>query len=154
MEGLFPASTQIPTLYAFIRAHLAPKYVKTPFTIYQSPPKRDLLEKGDVKLQDKTIKDLGMAPQAIINIRWSEADMNGNTYKAPLNASVLSQAQELPIPPSFDSMASSVSGEEKGKTLGSSSEGVKKVRPNVQRASLKINSNLYSSYCYRACLNG
>lgn len=127
MEGLFPASTQIPTLYAFIRNHLAPKYAKTPFVIYQSPPKRDLVERGDAKLQDKTIKDLGMAPQAIVNVRWAEAEMNGNTFRAPLDSSVLSQAQELPVPPSFDSMTANTLGEEKGNTAGGSSEGTKKV---------------------------
>jgi tether containing UBX domain for GLUT4 len=102
LEGLFPATTQIPTLYDFIRAHLAPKYAMIPFTIYQTPPKRDLPEKGDAKLQGKTIKELGMAPQAIISIHWVEASMNGNTFAAPLDPSVLSQAKELPTPPSFD----------------------------------------------------
>jgi hypothetical protein len=100
-----------------------------PFTIYQTPPKRDLPEKGDAKLQGKTIKELGMAPQAIISIHWVEASMNGNTFAAPLDPSVLSQAKELPTPPSFDSVAAdstakTPASDEKQQT----GDGTKKVR--------------------------
>ncbi|UZJ55420.1 hypothetical protein CBS101457_004740 [Exobasidium rhododendri] len=115
LEGLFPSSTVVPTLYDFIRAHLAPTYASVPFVVYQAPPRRDLPERGDLTLQGKTIKDLGMAPQAIVNIRWSEASMNGNTFPAPLLSEILSQAEELPMPPSFDSVVSSP-----GQTVGES----------------------------------
>jgi len=110
---------------------LAPQYAKVPFTIYQSPPKRDLLEKGDVKLQGKTIKELGMAPQAIVNIRWAESTMNGNTFSAPLNPETMSQAKDLPTPPSYDSTAPSsgqIIGGADGKQQSGSDDGTKKVR--------------------------
>jgi tether containing UBX domain for GLUT4 len=130
LEGLFPASTLVPVLYDFVRAHLAPAYSKIPFVIYQSPPRRDLPERGDPKLRGQTIKDLGMAPQAIVNIRWNDAAMNGNTFPAPLSLETLSQAKDLPIPPSFDSVPPS-SGQtigDNGKQGAGVGDAAKKVR--------------------------
>jgi tether containing UBX domain for GLUT4 len=141
LEGLFPATTRIPTLYAFVRAHLAPKYASIPFTIYQSPPRRDLPEKGDIKLQDKTIKDLGMAPQAIINLRWSDDKMNGNTFPAPLDSSISAQAQELPVPVPFDTIKSDSGSANQQPQTASSSEGTtKKVR--IEDGVFDISSSL------------
>lgn len=129
LEALFPADTQIPILYHFIRSHLAPKYATSSFTIYQSPPKRDLPERGDTKIIDKSIKDLGMAPQAIVNVRWSDTSMNANTFPAPLDSSILSQAKALPTPPSFESLTSdttSRTGANGGSEVGSTSNGTTK----------------------------
>lgn len=71
-----------------------------------------------------------MAPQAIINVRWSDAAMNGNTFPAPLNPETLSQAKDLPLPPSFDSPTQS-SGQTVGggdKQGSGATDGTKKVR--------------------------
>lgn len=102
LEGTFPSTAQVPTLYCFLRAHLSHRHARHAFTLYQSPPKRDLPESTkDVKLQGKTLRELGMAPAAVVLVRWSDTAMNSNTYPAPLSDETLVLAQDLPTPPSF-----------------------------------------------------
>lgn len=82
VETSVPANAQIPLLYRFLRSQIDPTHAasNTPFVLYQSPPKRDFPERTkDPKLKDKTLKELGMAPQAALNIRWEAAEMNGGS---------------------------------------------------------------------------
>lgn len=127
LEGLFPASTQLPTLYKFVRVHLADRYAQVPFLLYQSPPRRDLPESGDAKLQGKTIRELGMAPQAIVDIRWSDTAMNANSFAAPLQPTLLAQAKELPTPRSFDTTAAPEDSQRPGQSTQSGPGETKKV---------------------------
>lgn len=80
LEGTLPAVAGVPALYQFVRAHLdaAHPAASTPFVLYQTPPKRDFPESTkDPKLRGKTLKELGMAPQAALNIHWENPEMNG-----------------------------------------------------------------------------
>lgn len=133
LEGTFPSTAQVPTLYRFLRAHLSPRHAKYAFTLYQSPPKRDLPESTkDAKLQGKTLRELGMAPAAVVLVRWSDAAMNANTYPAPLNDETLALAQDLPTPPSFDAQSAGQTLQDPSSSAAkdkdeSASSGTKKV---------------------------
>ncbi|KAK0544800.1 hypothetical protein OC846_005924 [Tilletia horrida] len=106
LENTFPASATLTPVYNFVRSSLAPAYTSKKFTLYVSPPKRDLGE-SDPKLKGKTLAELGLIPAAVVNIRWEDSAMNSNTHPAPLSAELLGSAQEVPAPPSFDNPAAS-----------------------------------------------
>lgn len=128
LEATLPSSVEISSLYAFLRSHLDSNYQQKSFTIYQAPPKRDFPENPkDPKMKGKSLKELGMAPQASLNIRWEDAAMNSNTFPAPLENSLKQKAEALPTPPSFENPA----GSDKSTSKSQSSDGgtAKKVMP-------------------------
>lgn len=160
LEATVPAAAQVPVLYHLLRSHLATEHAQTSFTLYQTPPKRDFPERTkDPKLRGKTLKELGMVPQAALNIRWEKAEMNcerlgtvhearacllalanrrtapliANTFPAPLDAQHKAKAEELPPPPTFDGVAPSANDQN---TVTAASSGKaegepKKVRPDL-----------------------
>lgn len=76
LEATFPITSTLPRVYAFMRASLSEQAKGKPFMLYQTPPKRDLGER-DVKLRGKTLGELGLAPQAVLLVRWEDAAWNG-----------------------------------------------------------------------------
>ena len=78
-------------------------------------------------MQGKTIRELGMAPQAIVDIRWSDTAMNANSFAAPLQPNLLAQAKELPTPRSFDTTAAPEDGQRPGQSTQSGTGETKKV---------------------------
>ncbi|PWN48658.1 hypothetical protein IE53DRAFT_389121 [Violaceomyces palustris] len=114
IESTFPSKSTLPVIYDFVKSTLSPEAAGKPFTLYQTPPKRDLLP-NDPKLKGKTLSELGMVPAAVLSIRWSDPEMNGNSFPAPLKQQLLSSAQDLPPPPTFDG-PSAAGGQ--GKTAG------------------------------------
>lgn len=76
LEATFAISATLPHVYGFVRASLAEHAKGKPFVLYQTPPKRDLGER-DVKLRGKTLGELGLAPQAVLLVRWEDAAWNG-----------------------------------------------------------------------------
>ncbi|KAL9933200.1 hypothetical protein V8E36_007918 [Tilletia maclaganii] len=108
LESAFPATSSLSPVYDFVRTSLAPEHAAKRFTLYITPPKRDLAE-GDPKLKGKTLADLGLVPAAVLSIRWEDSAMNSNSHAAPLKAELLHDAQDIPTPPSFDSPASASS---------------------------------------------
>lgn len=90
----------------------------------QSPPKRDL-RVSDPKVRDLSLAELQLAPSSIILLRFEDETLNGihnifhipyTTLKivagsdvpAPLVSSVLLQAIDLPTPPDYDNLPSTL----------------------------------------------
>lgn len=94
-----------------------------------------LKDRQAAELLGKNLRELGMAPAAVVLVRWALPEMNSDSFKAPLSDECLAQAQELPPPPAFDGSgvqrqdAKQLSSD---KEDGSGSSGtVKKVRDRV-----------------------
>ncbi|PWN34184.1 uncharacterized protein FA14DRAFT_113176, partial [Meira miltonrushii] len=122
LEGTFSSTDKITVVYRFLREHLATQYKAKPFTLYQTPPKRDFPEQTkDPKMQGKTLKELGLVPQASLNIRWEDVSMNSNSFPAPLEPSLKGKAENLPAPKSFE--------ESSGSKSSGKSDGDKKIFP-------------------------
>ncbi|KAK0529175.1 hypothetical protein OC842_004322 [Tilletia horrida] len=104
LESTFPATSTLPPVYRFVRESLAPAHAAKKFTLYVTPPKRDLAE-TDPKLRGTTLSELGLVPAAVLNIRWEDTQMNSNSYPAPLKPELLDKSEDIPTPPTFDSPA-------------------------------------------------
>ena len=74
LEATFQSTEKISILYTFLREQLSTTYKSKLFTLYQTPPKRDFPEETkDPKMHGKSLKELGLVPQASLNIRWEDA---------------------------------------------------------------------------------
>ncbi|CAD6913270.1 unnamed protein product [Tilletia controversa] len=125
IESAFPASSPLPPVYDFVRSSLAPAHAPKKFTLYLTPPKRDLGEL-DPKLRGKTLGELGLVPAAVLNIRWEDTEMNSNTCPAPLKPELLNDAQDIPPPPSFDEPSSSQTPSSSSSSSTAQGDGAKK----------------------------
>ncbi|KAE8221285.1 hypothetical protein CF319_g5326 [Tilletia indica] len=125
LESTFPSSSSLSPVYDFVRTSLAPAHASKKFTLYLTPPKRDLAE-GDPKLRGKTLGELGLVPAAVLNIRWEEMAMNSNTHPAPLKPELLDDAQDIPAPPSFDAPAASNTSSSSSSASTAQGDGTKK----------------------------
>lgn len=118
LEATFSSTEKISIVYKFLRENLSDQYKSKLFTLYQTPPKRDFPEQTkDPKLQGKTLKELGLVPQASLNIRWEDVSMNSNSFPAPLESSLKGKAENLPAPKSFEE-SSGGTGKSSGKSDG------------------------------------
>lgn len=119
LEGTFPSSSKIRAVYAFVRDSLREDVKPIKFILSSNPPPRDL-KVSDPSVRNLTLAELGLAPSAILLLRFVDDDaLNRSDVPAPLASAVLERAVELPAPPSFDrdrkkDEPSSVAGSSRG----------------------------------------
>ncbi|KDN53179.1 hypothetical protein K437DRAFT_253509 [Tilletiaria anomala UBC 951] len=104
IESSFPSSASINEVYTFVRGAVRQDVLdnkKGGFTLYTAPPCKDYVE-SDAKIRGKGLVELGLAPAAVLNVRWEDTAMNSNAYPAPLKAELLCSAADLPPPKPFD----------------------------------------------------
>ncbi|KAJ6536548.1 hypothetical protein DFH09DRAFT_931226 [Mycena vulgaris] len=104
LEKVFPSTSKIRAVYAFVRGALAADVQPIKFVLYQ-PPKRDL-KVSDAAVRDLSLADLYLAPASVLLLRFEDAAheeqahaLNGSGVSAPLAPEVLAQAVDLPAPP-------------------------------------------------------
>ncbi|THV02762.1 hypothetical protein K435DRAFT_817491 [Dendrothele bispora CBS 962.96] len=97
LEKVFPSTDKIKSVYAFVRSSLREDVKPIKFILYE-PPRREL-KVSDTKVKDLMLADLGLAPSAVLLLRFEDEKLNGTTVPAPLARSVLELAQDLPVPP-------------------------------------------------------
>ncbi|KAJ7141125.1 hypothetical protein C8R44DRAFT_762772 [Mycena epipterygia] len=112
LEKVFPSTSKIRAVYAFVRGALRVDVQPVKFVLYQ-PPKRDL-KVSDPAVRDLTLADLYLAPSSVLLLRFEDAaheemahTLNGSGISAPLAPEVLAQAIDLPAPPAVDAAPSS-----------------------------------------------
>ena len=87
VEKTFPHSATIDDVYAFVDTAIDPAAGAGDYVLFQTPPKRDFV-RAHPDLRATTLVQLGFAPAAMLNIRWSDARRNGMWRPAdhlPLN---------------------------------------------------------------------
>ncbi|KAJ7109027.1 hypothetical protein C8R43DRAFT_1139706 [Mycena crocata] len=114
LEKVFPSTSKIRAVYAFVRGVLREDVQPVKFVLYQ-PPKRDL-KVSDPSVRDLSLSELSLAPSSVLLLRFEDPaheetarGLNGSTTPAPLAPAVLAQAVDLPAPPA-DATSSSTSG--------------------------------------------
>lgn len=53
-------------------------------------------------MRDLTLFELQLAPSSVLLLRFEDDALNDPDVPAPLNSTVIGQAEDLPIPPNFD----------------------------------------------------
>ncbi|SPO30223.1 uncharacterized protein UTRI_05687 [Ustilago trichophora] len=101
IEKSFKETDTIDQVYSFLEESLDDTAKAKRVVIYTSPPKVEY-NKADKKVKAKTLRELGLIPSAVVNLRWDQAEMNSNAFPAPLKPELKHQAQPLSPPPSFD----------------------------------------------------
>ncbi|PFH53207.1 hypothetical protein AMATHDRAFT_188456 [Amanita thiersii Skay4041] len=101
LEKVFPSSDKIKSVYAFVRGCLREDVKPIKFILYQSPPRKDF-KVSDPSVRDLTLADLQLAPSSVLLLRFEADELNAPTLTAPLAPSILSQAIDMPAPPTFD----------------------------------------------------
>lgn len=120
LEGEFTESDTIDKVYSFLEDALDEKSKGKGLVIYTTPPKIEYKRK-DNKAKGKTLRELGLIPSAVVNLRWDQQEMNSNTFPAPIKPELKELAQSLPPPPSFDQQpltVASAGGSEAGREQG------------------------------------
>ncbi|KAJ6584558.1 hypothetical protein B0H19DRAFT_1105553 [Mycena capillaripes] len=114
LEKVFPSSSKMRAVYAFVRGSLSEDVKPVKFVLYQ-PPKRDL-KVSDATVRDLTLAELQLAPSSVLLLRFEDSAheeqaraLNGSSVSAPLAPEVLEQAIDLPAPLSSDASPSSSS---------------------------------------------
>ncbi|OCH94883.1 hypothetical protein OBBRIDRAFT_884435 [Obba rivulosa] len=101
LEKTFPSTDKIRAVYAFVRGSLRDDVKPVKFVLYQTPPKREF-KVSDPNVRDLSLLDLHLAPSSVLLLRFEDDALNHSDVAAPLDPSVLAQAQDLPLPPNFD----------------------------------------------------
>jgi len=125
LEKSFPSSDKIRSVYAFVRDCLREDVQPIKFILYQSPPKRDL-KVSDPKVRNLSLAELQLAPSSVLLLRFEEESLNGSNVAAPLVASVLSQAVDLPTPPQFNPIVKGAPAVASGSTMKKKGKGMPK----------------------------
>ncbi|PCH42606.1 hypothetical protein WOLCODRAFT_120813 [Wolfiporia cocos MD-104 SS10] len=102
LEKSFPSTDKIRSVYAFVRGSLREDVKPIKFVLYQTPPKREL-KVSDPNVRDLSLMELQLAPSSVLLLRFEDDSLNHTDVPAPLNESILAQAEDLPAPPNFDS---------------------------------------------------
>jgi len=109
LEQVFLSNSKIRVVYAFVRGSLSEDVKPVKFVLYQ-PPKRDL-KVSDPAVRDRTLSELHLAPSSVLLLRFEDSAhteearaLNGSGVSAPLAPEILSQAIDLPVPPSADAL--------------------------------------------------
>ncbi|KAF9565427.1 hypothetical protein CPC08DRAFT_190185 [Agrocybe pediades] len=97
LEKVFPSTSKIRAIYAFVRSCLREDVKPIKFILYQ-PPKRDL-KVSDLSVRDQTLSQLQLAPSSVLLLRFEDEALNHPSVSAPLADFVLKQAVDLPKPP-------------------------------------------------------
>jgi len=143
LEKVFPSSSKMRAVYAFVRGSLREDVKPVKFVLYQ-PPKRDL-KVSDPTVRDLTLSELHLAPSSVLLLRFEDSAyeeqahaLNGSSVSAPLAPEILSQAMDLPAPPSADMSPSTPSGSNSNSKSGSNSlEKMEKKIPKWLKMGLK-----------------
>jgi len=142
LEKVFPSSSKIRTVYAFVRGSLREDVKPVKFVLYQ-PPKRDL-KVSDPAVRDLTLSELYLAPSSVLLLRFEDTTheeqaraLNGSSVSAPLTPDILLQAIDLPAPPSVDGLLSSSMPSASGSDSKSASTLMEKKIPKWLKMGLK-----------------
>jgi len=101
LEKVFPSSDKIKSVYAFVRGCLNDEAKPVKFILYQAPPRRDL-RVSDLKVRDLSLSELQLAPSSVLLLRFESEQLNSTSMVAPLAPSILLQAVDLPVPPTYE----------------------------------------------------
>lgn len=101
VETQFPTTSNLSALYSFLPTTLTSEHSKSKFTLYQTPPRKDL-QPNDPKLKEKNLGELGMTPQAVIYVRWKDENLNQTTSRPPLKEELWKEAEECEPPKGLD----------------------------------------------------
>jgi len=101
LEKVFPSSSKMRAVYAFVRDSLREDVKPIKFILSSNPPPRDL-KVSDPKVRDRTLVELGLTPSSVLLLRFVDDALNHSNVPAPLASAVLERAVELPAPPRFD----------------------------------------------------
>jgi len=116
LEKTFLSTEKIRSVYAFVRASLREDVKTVKFILYQ-PPNRDL-KVSDLRVRDLTLAELQLSPSSMLLLRFEDESLNGTDVSAPLMASIVAQAIDLPPPPDFhDSSQASKQSESSSQTV-------------------------------------
>ncbi|KAJ9475252.1 UBX domain-containing protein [Pseudozyma hubeiensis] len=97
IESTFDETDTIDSVYSFLHDALDDEARRKNVVIYTSPPRVEY-RKDDKKCKGKSLRELGLIPSAVVNLRWDEAEMNAGAYRAPLRKDLLEKATPLPVP--------------------------------------------------------
>ncbi|OSX59072.1 hypothetical protein POSPLADRAFT_1152213, partial [Postia placenta MAD-698-R-SB12] len=106
LEKTFLSTDKIRTVYAFVRGSLREDVKPVKFVLYQTPPKREF-KVSDPTVRDLSLADLQLAPSSVLLLRFEKDELNYTDVPAPLDESILAQAEDLPAPPNFDAQTPS-----------------------------------------------
>jgi len=101
LEKVFPSSSKIRAIYAFVRDALREDVKPIKFVLSSNPPPREL-KVSDPAVRDLTLAELGLAPSSVLHLRFVDDELNRSDVPAPLASAVLEHAVDLPAPPGFD----------------------------------------------------
>lgn len=99
IESTFSETDTIDAVYAVLLDSLDETVKHKGVVIYTSPPRIEY-KKSDPSLKRKTLRDLGLIPSAVVNLKWDDPHLNSNALPAPLRSDLTSAAQPLPLPSS------------------------------------------------------
>ncbi|KAG6911691.1 hypothetical protein DXG01_007941 [Tephrocybe rancida] len=136
LERTFPSTDKIRSVYAFVRNSLREDVKPIKFILYQSPPKRDL-KVSDPQVRDLSLVQLQLAPSSVLLLRFEDESLNGSDVPAPLQASILAQAIDLPTPPTIDGSVPSGQASSPGPSSGTVSLSGEKKIPKWLKMGLK-----------------
>ncbi|KAF7293989.1 UBX domain-containing protein [Mycena kentingensis (nom. inval.)] len=115
LQKVFPSTSKIRVVYAFVREALREETKPVKFVLYQ-PPKRDL-KVSDPTVRDRSLAELNLAPASVLLLRFEDVAhpdkvraLNASGASAPLSPNVLAQAIDLPSSPRADFRPSAVTG--------------------------------------------
>jgi len=101
LEKVFPSSSKIRAIYAFVRETLREDVKSIKFILSSNPPPREL-KVSDPAVRDLTLAELGLAPSSVLHLRFVDDELNRSDVPAPLASAVLEHAVDLPAPPGLD----------------------------------------------------
>jgi len=131
LQKTFPSSDKIRSVYAFVRTSLREDVKPIKFILYQTPPIREL-KVSDPKVRDLSLYDLQLAPSSVLHLKFLDESLNHSNVPAPLDESLLTHAEDLPLPPDVgQDVPSKASGSSKpsqttGGTIGRTTAGAEK----------------------------
>ncbi|ORX38616.1 hypothetical protein BD324DRAFT_369724 [Kockovaella imperatae] len=167
IQRTFPSSSPIQPVYEFVRTSLDPSASTKPFVLWQPPrfhyPEHPIPAKkenphkahiiapasyGNIKggptqgLQGGTggkesLSHLGLVPQSVLLIKWTEDKMNASGYKAPLRSDLLEKIVPLPPAQPKEEMSTKPSPASASATGAGNSTGEKKIPKWLQKGLLK-----------------
>ncbi|KAJ7591078.1 hypothetical protein C8J56DRAFT_934633 [Mycena floridula] len=120
LEKIFPSTVKIRSVYAFVRSSLREDVKPIKFILYQ-PPRRDL-KVSDDKVRNLTLSELQLSPASVLLLRFEDETLNGADVPAPLEASIMAQAMDLPPPPSQSESTAPAAKATLGSTINSMME--------------------------------
>ncbi|TRM64895.1 hypothetical protein BD626DRAFT_490282 [Schizophyllum amplum] len=112
LEKIFPSTSRIKAVYAFVRERLRDDVKPIKFILYQ-PPKIEF-KNSDPNVRDKSLAELHLAPSSVLMLRFEDESLNHATTPAPLLSEVLALAEDLPAPPNYEQPAPAPSSSTEG----------------------------------------